>query len=119
MTKQETERPFHTPQITSVDPVAALPGGEIGVHGAGLGPYANHQPVAMVGDLAATVLATAAMTAALLPLRGQPPGVLILVAQVGFGILVYGALVAALDIAGLRSLLVERLAPLGTRVRAT
>ncbi len=56
MTKQETEKPFHTPQITSVDPVAALPGGEIGVHGSGLGPFANHQPVAMVGDLAATVL---------------------------------------------------------------
>lgn len=54
--KSETERPFHTPQINSVDPVAALPGGEIGIHGSGLGPFANHQPVAMVGDLAATVL---------------------------------------------------------------
>ena len=56
MIKQETEQAFHTPQITSVDPVAALPGGELGVHGSGLGPYANRQPVAMVGDLSATVL---------------------------------------------------------------
>jgi sugar lactone lactonase YvrE len=54
--KSETEPAFHTPRIESVDPVAALPGGEIGVHGVGLGPYANRQPVAMVGDLAATVL---------------------------------------------------------------
>jgi sugar lactone lactonase YvrE len=54
--KSETDRPFVTPQITRVDPVAALPGGEIGVHGAGLGPFANRQPVAMIGDLSATVL---------------------------------------------------------------
>ncbi|HEY0786010.1 MAG TPA: gluconolaconase [Acidobacteriaceae bacterium] len=49
-------QPFETPRISSVDPVAALPGGEIGIHGSGLGPYADHQPIAMVGDLAATVL---------------------------------------------------------------
>ena len=55
MTAEPTQL-FEAPQIVSVDPVAALPGGEIGVHGSGLGPYANHQPVAMVGDLSATVL---------------------------------------------------------------
>jgi sugar lactone lactonase YvrE len=54
--KSAPEQAFQIPQITSVDPVAALPGGEIGVYGSGLGPYALHQPVAMVGDLAATVL---------------------------------------------------------------
>ena len=52
----EAQQAFHTPHIASVDPVAALPGGEIGVRGTGLGPFANRQPVAMVGDLAATVL---------------------------------------------------------------
>ena len=56
MIKSDTEQPFQTPQIQSVDPVASLPGGEIGVHGSGLGAYANRQPVAMVGDLSATVL---------------------------------------------------------------
>ena len=62
-------------------------------------------------DLAATALATLAMTAALLPLRSQPPGVLVLAAQVGGGVLVYAAMVAAFDIAGMRSLLLERSAP--------
>jgi sugar lactone lactonase YvrE len=54
--KSETARPFQTPQIQSIDPVAALPGGDVAILGAGLGPFANRQPVAMVGDLSATVL---------------------------------------------------------------
>jgi sugar lactone lactonase YvrE len=54
--KSEAENAFLAPRIESVDPVAALPGGEVAIHGAGLGAYAQHQPVAMVGDLAATVL---------------------------------------------------------------
>ncbi len=44
------------PRITSVHPIAALPGGEIHVHGANLAPVAGHLPVAMLGDLAAHVL---------------------------------------------------------------
>src|SRR5579875_2229220 len=55
-TRMKPETPFEAPQITSVDPIAALPGGEIGVHGAHLGPFASRLPVAMLGDLAATVL---------------------------------------------------------------
>ena len=50
------EASFAPPQITGVDPIAALPGGEIGVHGEHLGPFASRLPVAMLGDLAATVL---------------------------------------------------------------
>ena len=70
-------------------------------------------------DLAATVLATLAMSAALLPLRAQAPGILILFTQIGGGMLVYGGMVAALDIAGMRSLVLERLAPLKARVKTT
>ena len=44
------------PRITRVHPIAALPGGEIHVHGSGLQPVAGHLPVAMLGDLAASVL---------------------------------------------------------------
>lgn len=44
------------PHIEEIDPAAVLPGGEIQVHGTNLGPVANRQPVAMVGDLAAHVL---------------------------------------------------------------
>jgi hypothetical protein len=43
------------------------------------------------------------MTVAVLPLRAHAPGPLILVAQVGLGGLVYGAVAYALDIARLRS----------------
>ncbi len=68
-------------------------------------------------DLAATALATLAMAVALLPLRDQPPGIVILVAQVGGGMVVYAAMVAVLDVAGMRSLAMERFAPLMARVR--
>ncbi len=37
-------------------PIAALPGGEVHVHGTGLSPVAGRLPVAMLGDLAAHVL---------------------------------------------------------------
>jgi sugar lactone lactonase YvrE len=46
----------HTPRIEAIDPAAALPGGEIEVQGANLGPVSNRRPVAMVGDLAAPVM---------------------------------------------------------------
>jgi O-antigen/teichoic acid export membrane protein len=54
-------------------------------------------------DILSTLVATAAMTVAVLPLRAHAPGPLILVAQVGLGGLVYGAVAYALDIARLRS----------------
>ncbi len=46
----------HTPHIEEIDPAAVLPGGEIEVRGAHLGPVSNRRPVAMIGDLAAPVL---------------------------------------------------------------
>lgn len=45
-----------TPRIESVEPDAALPGGEIEVLGTNLGAVAFRRPVAMLGDLAAPVL---------------------------------------------------------------
>lgn len=44
------------PRITRVHPIAALPGGEIHVHGSALQAVAGRIPVAMLGDLAASVL---------------------------------------------------------------
>jgi len=46
----------HAPRIESVEPNAALPGGEIEVLGANLGPISFRRPVAMLGDLAASVV---------------------------------------------------------------
>ncbi len=45
-----------TPRLTRVHPIAALPGGELHVHGAGLSPVVGRLPVAMLGELAAHVL---------------------------------------------------------------
>jgi hypothetical protein len=44
------------PRIESIQPLVALPGGEIEVQGANLGPVSYRRPVAMVGDLAAPVV---------------------------------------------------------------
>lgn len=66
-------------------------------------------------DLLAIVLATAAMTALALPLRAREPGLFTFLAQIFEGLAVYGALVAALDIAHLRTLIIERLRPMVTR----
>ncbi len=44
------------PKLTGVHPIAALPGGEIHVHGTGLSPVLGRLPVAMLGELAAGVL---------------------------------------------------------------
>jgi hypothetical protein len=54
----------------------------------------------MIGVLSATV----AMIVAIAPLRGLEPGLVALAAQAGLGILVYGAVIAAFDVAGLRSM---------------
>ena len=70
-------------------------------------------------DLATSVLATAAMAAVLMPLRGQPPGAMILAAQIAAGVVVYAALVYVFDIASLRTLVLDRLAPVAARVRPT
>ena len=70
-------------------------------------------------DLGATLLATAAMAATLLPFRAHPPSLAVLCAQVGAGVAVYAALVAVFDIASLRSLIAARLRPAFTRLRTS
>lgn len=46
----------HSPRIESVQPNAALPGGEVEIVGTNLGPVSYRRPVPMVGDLAAPVV---------------------------------------------------------------
>jgi sugar lactone lactonase YvrE len=46
----------HAPHIESVEPNAALPGGEVEVLGANLGAISFRRPVAMLGELAASVV---------------------------------------------------------------
>lgn len=69
----------------------------------GLAQAAATRPVWPRGlDILSTLVATAAMVVAVLPLRSRAPGLLVLVAQGGLGILLYGALAYALDIARFR-----------------
>ena len=68
-------------------------------------------------DLAATILATVAMSAVLLPLRAQPPGLFVLVAQILAGVAVYGILLFVFDIASLRGLILGRLRPTVARFK--
>ncbi len=56
---QDSNAPFAStpaPRLTSVQPIAALPGGDLWVHGSDLQAVQGHLPVAMLGDLAAHVL---------------------------------------------------------------
>lgn len=70
----------------------------------GLSLAAATKPVWPSGlDILATLVATAAMTVAVLPLRAQTPGPFVLAAEVVVGGLVYGALAYALDVARLRT----------------
>lgn len=68
-------------------------------------------------DLIATILGTLTMVALVLPLRGQPPGVVTFVEQIVAGLAAYATFVAIFDIASLRTLIVERLAPMVTRFK--
>ncbi len=61
-------------------------------------------------DIFGALAGCAAMLCAVLPLRGMPPGVAAMTAQILVGGAVYLAAVAALDIAGLRSLLRPKIA---------
>jgi O-antigen/teichoic acid export membrane protein len=70
-------------------------------------------------DLALTALATAAMAAALLPLREHHPGFLTLVAQVAAGTFIYGLFVYVFDIANLREIAIARLRPIIARLQAS
>ena len=67
-------------------------------------------------DIALTVVATVAMTAALWPLRVREPGFLTLVLQIGLGLTIYAGFVWTFDIAGIRTLAADRLRPLLARL---
>lgn len=69
-------------------------------------------------DLAGAALGALAMAAALFPMRAWGEGPLALLAQVVVGGAIYGAIVIALNVAGLREVLDARLAALRGRVRA-
>jgi len=67
-------------------------------------------------DISAPIAATVAMALIVLPLRDRTPGLALLVAQVGVGAVVYGALAFLLDIARARSRLAVALS--GSRAEA-
>ena len=67
-------------------------------------------------DIVGTCLGTAAMAAALLPLRAQEPGLDVLLEQVTAGVAIYAMVVASLDVAHLRTIVLERLRPAETRL---
>ena len=60
-------------------------------------------------DLAVTVFANALMSAIVLPMRGQEPGLATLVEQIATGLAVYAVVVLGFDVAGLRGLTIARL----------
>jgi len=69
----------------------------------GLALAAATKPVWPDGlDLLSTLVATAAMTVVVLPLRALSPSLAVLAAQVGLGGLVYGAVAYGLDVARVR-----------------
>ncbi len=70
-------------------------------------------------DLALTALATAAMAAALLPLRQHNPGFLTLFGQVVAGLLIYSLFVYFFDIANMREIIIARLRPILARLQAS
>ena len=70
-------------------------------------------------DLALTSAASAGMAALLIVLREWPPGILTLLAQIVAGGGFYLAFVLLFDIANLRSILLQKLAPLMARIRST
>jgi O-antigen/teichoic acid export membrane protein len=70
-------------------------------------------------DLALTALGTAAMAAALLPLRAHNPGLLTLAGQVLAGTVIYTFFVYIFDIAGLRVIILARLRPILARFQAS
>jgi O-antigen/teichoic acid export membrane protein len=70
-------------------------------------------------DILATVLGTAAMTGALLPLRAAEPGLLTLIEQIAAGVVIYAFCVFVFDTAGLRRILIARLGPVVARLRTS
>lgn len=70
-------------------------------------------------DLAATVFANAVMSAVLLPMRDQEPGLATLVEQIGAGVAVYALVIMGLDVAGLRSITAARLRLRAARMKTS
>jgi O-antigen/teichoic acid export membrane protein len=60
-------------------------------------------------DLAVTVFANALMSAIVLPMRGQEPGLATLVEQMSTGVAIYAVVALGFDVAGLRGLTIARL----------
>jgi hypothetical protein len=60
-------------------------------------------------DIFGASVATGAMLAVGAPLRGLAPGVLAMTAQIGAGVVVYGALAYAFDVADIRAIVGARL----------
>jgi O-antigen/teichoic acid export membrane protein len=60
-------------------------------------------------DLAVTVFANALMSAIVLPMRSQEPGLATLFEQIATGVAVYAIVVLGFDVAGLRSITIARL----------
>jgi O-antigen/teichoic acid export membrane protein len=69
-------------------------------------------------DILLAMLGTAAMAAALLPLRKHEPGLLTLIEQVSAGVVIYGLFVACCDIANMREIMLARLRPIVARFAA-
>ncbi len=69
-------------------------------------------------DLVLAALGTAAMAAALLPLRQHHPGLITLVEQVVGGVVIYGLFVTFFDVANLRAIIIARLRPVMARFAA-
>ncbi|MGH6841851.1 MAG: lipopolysaccharide biosynthesis protein, partial [Methylocella sp.] len=68
-------------------------------------------------DLAVTVLANGVMSAFVLPMRSQEPGLATLIEQIGTGVAVYAVVVLGFDVAGLRSLTIARLRLAAARMK--
>ncbi len=60
-------------------------------------------------DLAVTIFANALMSAIVLPMRAQEPGLVTLAEQIATGVAVYSVVVLGFDVAGLRSLTIAHL----------
>ncbi|MFZ0496688.1 MAG: lipopolysaccharide biosynthesis protein [Methylocella sp.] len=69
-------------------------------------------------DLAVTVFANALMSAIVLPMRGQEPGLATLVEQISTGAAVYAVAVLGFDVAGLRGLTIAHLRLTVARMKA-
>ncbi len=60
-------------------------------------------------DLAVTIFANALMSAIILPMRAQEPGLATLAEQIAAGVAIYSVVVLGFDVAGLRSLTIAHL----------